>query len=459
MQPSLRVARVDVSGYRLLSSAFDELDELHRELQRVIRRHLSLDTASVLCVPVPGTDGVTVDWYTDLTGQPAQLTSLPPAQRAAAKRKLNDRLNALRRLAEQLPARVRGSEAIAAALKSATHYPDDSHVYVVEDEPVLTLWGFVLANPGGRRSKIGSPEAVAAGRCRRRVGAVVAVLAVMLGSAGAAAWWWWLDSLNRSLEAELERAVASRCADPDLLPALSLRLNELDPEQRAYQEIRDGIRRAQRRCEVEGSRSRALAAAGWECSALAALERDWATRQTTSSATGTPERTLQQKRQMCLLAADLEQRLEKGRGDCGIMTELDAKLAKAAPEEKPLTDLRPALDKELSRCRAAAELRTALTDAGRDCEQLKAVDARLSREDATRAPLLSLRGGLDAELAICATANELDRKRIDAQAECNALRKVAQSLSEQPATDQRFASIRAQLETDMAKCTEMEKGK
>jgi len=70
VQPSLRIVRVDVSGYRLLTSDFAGLDGLHRELQATIRRHLPGVTASVLALPVPSADGQTVDWYSDFSASP-----------------------------------------------------------------------------------------------------------------------------------------------------------------------------------------------------------------------------------------------------------------------------------------------------------------------------------------------------------------------------------------------------
>jgi hypothetical protein len=113
MQPSVRIARVDVGHYRLLTSDFAGLEALHRELTATIRRHLPGVTASLLALPIAADDGVTVDWYSDLGGQPRPLATLPPQQRALVREKLKDRLDSLRRLADELPRRVRGSEALA----------------------------------------------------------------------------------------------------------------------------------------------------------------------------------------------------------------------------------------------------------------------------------------------------------------------------------------------------------
>ena len=191
MQPSVRIARVDVGRYRLLTSDFAGLQALHRELTATIRRHLPGVTASLLALPIPADDGVTVDWYSDLGGQPRPLAALPPEQRALVREKLKDRLDSLRRLADDLPRRVRGSEPLAEGLRAATHYPGDEHVFAVGDEPVLTLWGFVRSSGRGR---LATPAQAGIAGSRRRWLLGLGLTALSMVALAGAGWYAWMSA-------------------------------------------------------------------------------------------------------------------------------------------------------------------------------------------------------------------------------------------------------------------------
>ncbi len=139
MANRLRLARHPVTAYSSPAAAPDA--ELHRRLQALIRRYLPPISATLLAEPQRSRDGLYIEWYTELAGQPVPLTALPPAEQERARALLQDRLAAIRRL-------VRGAvlaEAdtpLATALLQATTYPAEETVYVVGAQPVLTFWGY-----------------------------------------------------------------------------------------------------------------------------------------------------------------------------------------------------------------------------------------------------------------------------------------------------------------------------
>ncbi|SDW67931.1 hypothetical protein [Thiocapsa roseopersicina] len=485
MASSLRVARVDISGYRLPTEELAGLDDLHRELQTLIRRHLPGVAASVFTLPVPCADGKTVDWYSDLPGQPTRLTALPAARRAAMKAKLEERLDALRRLADALPTRVKGSESIAALLRAATRYPDDSHVYVIGDEPVLTLWGFVLVEET-RRGRSNGPVLASASASetpvRRRfrwgwAGAIVLILGAALAGGG----WLWLDRREAdSLAAELQAALATACAGPDRLGALALRIDRLDPQGKGYAELRERIAVEQARCAAAESLDREVIAADWDCTRLAEIRQGLAGSDGESPTRG-PDldrepfagilARLDGRIGVCETSAQAAAELERRLGNCTELTELGVAVGLPAPEpeqasevardETPWRPVREQLTRELVRCaeadRLAVALDAALEQHDGGCSAILKLDRESAGLDVTRPPLAALRERLDTELARCARAQTYRQKLVDAQMDCAALRTLDRELAAEDAEREPLRAIRGRLDEALLRCDTLKK--
>ena len=456
VQPSLRVARVDVSGYRLLTSDFAGLDALHRELRAVIVRHLPGVTASVLALPVPSADGKTVDWYSDLTGQPVPLAALPAQSRALVKAKLTDRLASIRRLADDLPKRVRGSEALAQALRSATQYPDDTHILAVGDEPVLTLWGFVLVE-GGR-----GPGAMAAGsqpvrRSRTARRAWVLGAMVLLSSLLVAGWYWLGLQERRSLEAELGVALAKECTESHLLDALAARLDRIDPKGERYAALRETLAGEQARCTAAAGLTREFNEAGWDCARLAALRDGLDGADLTRQPLAGLASDLDARMGFCARGAELTARIQAQPGDCEVLAELDRALGTPPTQVRPLSEARERLTGALARCQAATEIDVAVTESLGNCEALGQLDRRLDALDAARPPLVEVKARLDAELALCAKAASYRQQLVDAQLDCTQLRSLEAPIKGEDASREPMASLRRRLDEALERCRTLEK--
>jgi hypothetical protein len=462
--PTQRIARVDVSRYRLHNQELAGLEAIHRELQTLIRRHLPGVTASVLALPVPDPDGVTVDWYSDLPGQPQCLARLPPARRARAKSKLEDRLASLVRLADALPSRVKGSEPIAALLRDATVYPDDSHVYLIGDEPVVTLWGFTLIERSRRGAALGRPGASpSAGRWR--VPIVLGLLAALIGLGGLGGAWYWLEQRRLvSLESELEAALAAVCAGPDRLGALEVRLDELDPERRAYAPLRARLAAEQVRCAAAAALAAQVAAADWDCARLASIGADGARMPVVPDEADSRAREpfpsilagLQTRLSVCTRAQQSDAALARAVEDCSALSALDASLGRPAQEEGPLHAIRLRLDGALRGCAGAERIATLLDAAAEsadgDCDALETTDREIGGLDVSGELLASLRSRLDAELARCALARRYREAVLDAQLDCVALRAVEGDLSAEDAARPPLRAIRDRLEEALVRC-------
>ena len=436
MPTSLRIARVDVGSYRLLTADFSGLQELHRELTAAIRRHLPATTASVLALPIPSADGTTVDWYSDLAGEAKPLASLPPVRRAAVKDKLTDRLSSMKRLADELPRRVRGSESLAGALQAATCFPGDEHVFAVGDEPVVTLWGFVRA---GWRGRLATPGAAAgAARSRRRLlGIGLALLTI--GATAAGGWLWWVNDQAQSLRGEVADTLESGCSQSDRLVLLSRRIQQFDPDGQRIGELRPMLAAEQVRCAEAEALSGDLANAGWDCAAITSLPSRLDGQDTGRAPFDDLAAEIAARTEVCEEARQFATALAGARGDCAAVSDLGAEIGTATLPEpepngadvatdvvragglaEPLGRVRAEIDAELARCGEAEALEQELDAAGADCELLSRLDGRLAERDASRPPFEPLRARVDAGLALCERARGFLDELINAQQQCTA---------------------------------------
>jgi hypothetical protein len=122
-----------------------------------MRRHLPPAAATLLAEPVPGGDGAWIDWYTGLAGQPEPLRSLSGDALRRARNLFDDRIQTMLALAERLAS---ADPDLAEAMRRAAGFPDESAVYVVDGQPVLTFWGYGDTTPPGSAR----PQAVLASR-------------------------------------------------------------------------------------------------------------------------------------------------------------------------------------------------------------------------------------------------------------------------------------------------------
>jgi hypothetical protein len=481
---SLRLARDKIGNYRLLTTAdFSELGALHRELTAVVRRHLPTTAASLLAQPVPSADGATVDWLTDLTGEARLLGALPPAPRAIVRKKLADRLGSLRRLADELPQRVRGSEDLANALRAATHYPGDDHVYVVGDDPVLTLWGFVKAGAGGR---LVSPSRAAGFHRARRlmVGLGVALFALIAAAGGG--WLWWIQDQEQALRDAIAGVLASGCADSGQLALLDRRVHQLDPDGKRLADLRHDIAAEQRRC-AEGEALHAALAAGWDCGTIARLEARVRGQDLDRPPFEVLAREIAARRAVCDQAGRLAAAFDNALGDCTAVADVQIQLQRvlresatetspmngggpssALPEPggsprqpgtappEPLARLRDLIGLEQVRCDEAAMLAQDLDAAGSDCDALKRIDGRLAEKDMSRPPLASFRKDLEDGLARCDRADELQGALIDAQQNCAAFKVLDTQMQGPEMRRPPFLEVREQLDGLLEACRKSE---
>lgn len=489
MPSSLRIARVDVGRYRLLVADFASLQSLHHQLTLTIRRHLPEVTASLLALPVPSEDGTSVDWYSDLAGEAQPLASLPAAQRKLIKDKLQDRLKSLTRLADELPRRVRGSEELAASLRAATHYPGDEQVYVVGNEPVITLWGFVRT---GGRGRLASPDAVTQQQRARSRWLLFAGTSLALMVLAAGAWFWLAFERDQALGVEIAEALVAGCADADRLLLLARRAEQLDPDHQRLGDLHARLAAEQARCAEARSLTDAVAAAGWDCTAISAVAAQLAAVDTERAPLDAIAAKVEEREAVCATAQQLDAELDNRLGDCQALAALAASSlagwpplqasSEAASEQsatndggelpepiaafrermddgalpKPIAQVRERLTAELALCDEAAGLEQELIAATAQCDRLLRLDGRLAERDVSRAPLSTLRERLDAELERCARAEAFSRELIDAQMDCQRIQQLDQRMQGDAMREPPLLPVRERLDEAVEACRELE---
>ena len=145
------------NGSKILSASAANFDPIgvsgesvfmaSNQILTLIERELGPDVASVLATPLRDDNQQYIHWYSSLVGDSTNLGSLSPALAGPIREKLKAKLGAIAGLAAKLSESSSGSAlTYAQLLQAAVRYPDETNVLVIGGEPVVTFWGFQLAN-------------------------------------------------------------------------------------------------------------------------------------------------------------------------------------------------------------------------------------------------------------------------------------------------------------------------
>ncbi|WP_228457137.1 SrfA family protein [Serratia symbiotica] len=112
-----------------------------RETLRIRQHPLAADC---LAIPQPNEAGTRIDWYAPFPGKVTSWLAASDAQRMQALHQLERHLSTFLTLVAQTQNTEHPSQRLfGALLAKAMQIPDQHHVYLVDDKPVLTFWGFI----------------------------------------------------------------------------------------------------------------------------------------------------------------------------------------------------------------------------------------------------------------------------------------------------------------------------
>jgi hypothetical protein len=114
------------------------------QLRAAMGRRLGAEVVDTFAIPQRNEDGDTIDWYAPAPGPVVPWSAATPEEQARAK----ERLLAVRERIEELGGAMEAEagperQVFGRLLAHVTSFPGDDHVYLVNDRPVVTFWGFL----------------------------------------------------------------------------------------------------------------------------------------------------------------------------------------------------------------------------------------------------------------------------------------------------------------------------
>ena len=163
------------------------LFEHYDEILKIVRAHLPPSTATLFAKPEIKSDRVTVEWYSELEGQP-YLVSENESDKATLQKispLIQQRLNAIAALTQNLTERgvisAEQSTWLNQLVEGANH--NTRQIYLINNEPVITGWGI-----GKKVEPPAPPPVVPVATPKHRW--CYWLLPLLLLLLGLLAWWW-----------------------------------------------------------------------------------------------------------------------------------------------------------------------------------------------------------------------------------------------------------------------------
>jgi hypothetical protein len=174
----LRTGSLDV--FHPLGAEGNPVHTAAAQLRAAIARRLGPEVADTFAIPQRNEDGDTIDWYAPQSGQVIPWVSATEEERTRAKVRLVEIRDRVEELSVQMAADPDSQrQAFSRLLEHVTTFPDEEHVYLVDDHPVVTFWGFRHHNAPAYSGALLNPDALVAHPSSepgdRRI-----------------PWWWWL---------------------------------------------------------------------------------------------------------------------------------------------------------------------------------------------------------------------------------------------------------------------------
>ncbi|RKT46444.1 hypothetical protein [Thiocapsa rosea] len=462
MTPSVRILTLIYAGPPADRLPPDHPWQQFDALGRTLRRHLPGATAAVFARPEIAVDGSgTVTWTSELPGQPRPLTDLPDEEQAAARRILDDHLNAISHLADELTRREPEDPEPARLLIRAIVYPGDEAVYVIGGAPVLISWGGT--DPGRPPHAAGASDPATVPPAPRRPAWILPLLGLIafatlgLGLA-LGVWLWQLEETEQGLREDLDAALANQCDPAAPLLEIASRLERIDREDARYADIRMAVLTEIGICEEAALFTERLATEP-PCDHLPALDEELAFYDLEREPFRALKAELDRRISACARVDGLAQRLDAVAGDCLAVAELEREIATLDAPRSEIAALRIGLDRALAACRLAETLGPRLTEVSTDCTALRT----LAREtapafvelDASRPPLSEIRRGLDEALARCDLADHLEGELARSQDDCLVLAGLDETLSRHDPEREPLAAVSERLAIALRQCADL----
>ena len=146
------IATTTQEGLRAIGTGGQPVNHAYEQIVRSLRQRLSEEHAHLFAEPNYNPARGTVDWYAAVAGDVVALSEADPERR-------RDGIDALARLRDEIGREVTalqqsaqgGDRMLGKMIELALEVPDEDHIYLVGDQPVLTCWGMLREGPAPAR--------------------------------------------------------------------------------------------------------------------------------------------------------------------------------------------------------------------------------------------------------------------------------------------------------------------
>ena len=146
-----------LSAYTALGEVGYPVYSAAPQIRLAVARQIGQDAADFLAIPKHHVDGKSIDWYSPVSGDIVPWSAASPEEQAQLigeierfRARIADHAQKIRASAAEGDQRVFGL-----LLEQATRIPDETHLFLVDNKPVITFWGFVKAGDNRRRDVLG----------------------------------------------------------------------------------------------------------------------------------------------------------------------------------------------------------------------------------------------------------------------------------------------------------------
>jgi len=133
-----------IKNYTPLGEEGNPVYKWAAQIRVAIRRNIGAENINVFAIPQVNEDGDVLDWYAPESGSVVPWSSATREEQVSAKEQLAEiQQKLLAAQSKQDQSEDKEQTVFKRLLKHVIQFPDDQHVYLVNDKPVLTFWGFV----------------------------------------------------------------------------------------------------------------------------------------------------------------------------------------------------------------------------------------------------------------------------------------------------------------------------
>ena len=146
-----RIASTPKGHVQSLAFQGIRVTESYHQLVELLRKRRGDSYTLLFAEPSPSADGASIDWYTPVQGKAQKLTELPEEEARKVAHHIGQMGQEIRLLAEELKGTgIQANVVRGHLLELSLSYPDNSYIYAVGGQPVITCWGFGPGTQGAR---------------------------------------------------------------------------------------------------------------------------------------------------------------------------------------------------------------------------------------------------------------------------------------------------------------------